>query len=193
MALTVTTAATQEPLTVEDVKRHLNLLNEDHDTYLESLIGAARAVCETRARVTAITTTYTETFDCFPSGGAIELTAGPVQSVSAVRYTDTEGTEQALSGSDWTAKLDAAPAQVLRGYGVTWPSIRDSGVAAPVSVEYVAGYTSPDDVPDAFKHAMKLMIGHWWSVRESVAQVSFSEVPMSAKSLLATVWRGDYP
>lgn len=193
MSVQVITKPTQEPIGLDDVKNHLNLLNNDHDTYLSGLIVAARRQCETITHQTAMSTTFEMSLRCFPPDGVIEIPSPPLQSVESITYTDTDGAAQTLASSEYVEKTDSMPGAVLRAYGSVWPSTRRSGVARPVVVRYVAGYASRDDVPQEFKQAMMLLIGHWWMVRESVAQVEFSEVPMSAKSLLSCVWHGDYP
>lgn len=192
MSRTVITEPTAEPVSIQDVKDHLNLLNSDHDAYLDTLIGAARRQCETMTHQVAMTTTFERSFPCLPSSGELVLDA-PVQSVTSVKYYDSDGALQTLAGTEWVARTDSMPGVVLRAYEKTWPVVRTSGIARPVIVLYVAGYASRALVPDEFKQAMLLLIGHWWMVRESVAQVSFAEVPMSAKSLLSSVWHGDYP
>lgn len=193
MSTIVTVAPTVEPIGIDDVKNHLNLLNNDHDQYLSTLIVAARRLCETHTHQTAIATTFETSFDGLPSCGELVLDAPPLQSVTSIYYTNSDGVSTLLATSEYVLKTDSLPGKILRAYEKTWPIVRTQGVARPVIVTHVSGYATADDVPQEFKQAMLLMIGHWWMVRESVAMVNFSEVPMSAKALLSSVWHGDYP
>lgn len=193
MARTTITEPTAEPLTTDEAKQHLNILNEDHDAYIDALIAAARVQCEVLTRQVAMTTTLEDSFDCFPTNGVIPL-ASPLQSVTSVKYYDEAGDEQTLATDQYVVRTDSNPGAVLRGYEKIWPTIRSIGIAQPVVVRYVAGHASAAAVPASFKHAMKLLIGHWFRSRESVAIGTIAtELPSSVKSLVACAWRGDYP
>jgi hypothetical protein len=86
------------------------------------------------------------------------------------------------------------PARVRRPFGSIWP-VPAYGTLNAVLVEYEAGYApsgqpdrlTADSVPSAIKAAMKLMIGHWYENRESVAMnvAPPQEVPLAVKQLLA--------
>jgi uncharacterized phiE125 gp8 family phage protein len=55
-----------------------------------------------------------------------------------------------------------------------------------VTVTYVAGYgPAGDDVPAAIRHAMLLLIGHWYEHRESVVVGGNPvQVPLAVQALL---------
>ncbi len=194
MSLELVTAPTDEPITLDEAKAHVFVLNGDYDEYINSLITAARVVCETKARQTLVTTTWRQRLPCWPSCGVIELLRPPLVSVTSVTYVDENGATQTLAGANYTTDVNSKPGRILRAYGATWPSLRYEGVAAPVTIQFVAGYGDAADVPSPFKHAMKLLIGHWFKQREEVNIGSIvNEVPMAAEALLSTVSHGSYP
>lgn len=81
------------------------------------------------------------------------------------------------------------PGRVGLAYGQDWPTDATAGIGA-VQVNYVAGYGAASAVPQTIKHAMLLLIGHWYVNREAVGP-SMSAAPMAVDSLLASEWSGE--
>ncbi len=50
---------------------------------------------------------------------------------------------------------------------------------ASVKIDFVAGYGTPDDVPDTFKQAILLTVGSWYAGRE------VGDIPEAAKALFS--------
>lgn len=193
MALKLVTAPASEPLSLQEAKDHLRVWDDADDAYVKTLIPAARVWCETVLHRSLVTTSWRQTFSGLPACGVIELSRPPLIEVTAFQYIDADGVQQDMDESLYTVDSDSEPGRIVRGYGQSWPIVRTSGVAAPVTVEFNAGYGDAGGVPDAIKAAMKLAIGHWYENREMVAQGSRSVVPMAAESLLAACSWGDYP
>ena len=193
MALTLVTAPTLDPVPLADLKHHLQVLSADEDSYITALGRAATEWCEVYSRQTIYTTTLRQTFPCWPADGVIELYRPPLASVTSVQYVDGDGATQTLATSQYVVDTDSKPGRVLRGYGITWPTIRTQGVAAPVTVVFVAGHTTVDLVPESFKHAIKLIVGHWFENRESTTSKNLKDAPQAAKALLSGVTHGAYP
>lgn len=111
--------------------------------------------------------------DRFPCG-KIELPFPPLAQVLSVKYIDTDGEEQELdapsgsppSGGDYRVVGDAEPAYIEPAYGTSWPSTR--GTAA-VRIRFLAGYGTPDDVPDRVKEYMMHQIAFGYTYRESAS------------------------
>lgn len=184
-----------EPLAIEDARQHLRVWDTAEDVYIDSLIVAAREWCENYLRRSLVTSTWKQTLNRFPPCGVIEIARPNLISVESVQYVDGDGATQTLPSSQYAVDTHATPGRVMRGYGVTWPTIRTSGTPNPVTINYTSGYgSSADNVPQSVKHAMLLMIGHWYENRETVViGKAANHVPEAAKSLLATECWGDYP
>ena len=105
--------------------------------------------------------------------------------MTTLEYIDTAGETQTLDSANYDVDTDAEPARIKPAYGLSWPSTRD--VIQAVILTYKAGYASADDVPEDIKHAIKLLVGHWYVHRESVSSLTLKEMPQAAKSLL---WPG---
>lgn len=185
MPLTLVTPPAVEPVTLIEAKAHLRVTATDEDTLITALIKAARQQAEHRTVATVfVTQTWTETLDAFPA--EIVLSRRPLQSVSSITYTDTDGTEQTLAVADYQVVTDELLGRIVPAYGVDWPTARD--MPGAVVVTYVAGYGAAADVPESIKSAVLLLIGHLYEHREAVSDGSMSELPMAVDALLAPYW-----
>ena len=188
-----TTEPTSEPITTAEAKSHCRVDHTADDTYIDTLIATARRWCEDYRNTTAFTTTWTLKLDCFPSRdsyygsletGRIDLPMPPVASVTSVAYIDDNGDSQTVSASDYTLDNSGTlRASIYPAHGVTWPSTRAQRGA--VTVVYVAGAAATGAIPPTFKHAVKLLVGHWYENREGVLTGTISkEIEFSVKALL---------
>jgi uncharacterized phiE125 gp8 family phage protein len=193
VSLELVTAPTLEIVTLAEAKDHLFVLNEDYDAYIQTLLAAAQEWVGVRLRQSLVTTTWRQRLDCWPACGVIELYRPPLASVTSVKYYNDAGTEVTWSSANYTVDTTSMPGRILRGYGVTWPTLRYEGVASPITIEYVAGRATVAEVPAVVKHALKLLVGHWFKQREEVSATSVNQVPVAVESLLAKAAHGSYP
>lgn len=171
-----------EPVTVDEAKMHLRVDEANEDDYIETLITASRQWCEDYTRRSFINTTWTMKQDRFPCG-AIELTWPRVQSITSVAYADSSGEAQVISPSGYT--LDQSePARLLPAMNTYWPTTR--GDVNDVTVTFISGYGSTAvSVPAGIKHAIKLMVSHFYENREPVNIGNIvNEIPLTVQSLL---------
>lgn len=119
-----------------------------------------------------ITQTLELVMDRFPS--KIQLPYPPLQSVTSIKYIDSDGVEQTLDAANYRVVDDMEPAYVEPAYGVAWPAIR--GTAA-VRVRFVAGYGAADDVPDKIKQYMLHIIAYRYEYREAVSAGTVNQNP----------------
>lgn len=193
MSLYLVTAPTPEPLTrLELEQQFLRVTTSDEEELLDSLIVVARERAELETGRALCTQTWDYKLDEFPLTDSIELPLAPLISVTSVKYVDVDGVEQTWSSANYTVDAPAGPyankGRVIRNYDVTsWPDVRTQRLA--VTVRFVAGYGDADDVPEQVKHAMKLMIGHWYENRQDVSTLDRGEtmigIPMGASALLS--------
>ena len=110
----------------------------------------------------------------------VALTGGSV-STAAVRYYDGEGTDTLLDEATYFAAFDVHPA-ILRPL-TSWPSTQDRPDA--VRITYTVSPMSAGDL-EMIKHAMRLLIGHWYVNREPVAGMpgQVPELPLAVSWLL---------
>ena len=180
--MTLTTAATEYPLSLEEAKASLRVTTDDENSYIQSLIAAATGYVQQATARQLVSATWTMGLDYFPS--IIYLPRPPLRSVSAIQYVDTSGSTQTLSASLYRVDSASLPGRIEPAYAQSWPSTRD--VSGAVSVVFIAGYGGASSVPDEIKLAMRLLIGHWYEHREPVAVGNIvSDIPMSVDALLS--------
>lgn len=147
----VITAATIEPVSVADLKSHLRVTHSNDDTLIEAYGKAARQYVEARTGRTLFQTTWEIVMDRFPYTDFILLPrAAPLQSVSSVKYTDSDGTVNTWASSSYLVNTDAMPGGITPAYGQTWPSYTPQPTAS-VRIRYIAGLSdtaSPLVYPD---------------------------------------------
>jgi len=179
-------AATEEPLSLDDVKLHLRVDDDTEDELINSLITTAREYCEGFQRRAYLTQTQELWLDSFPSAGYIKLPLPPLQSVTHIKYYGTDDTEYTFTSDDYFADTKSEPGRVSLGHGKTWPSTTLRPVNG-VGIEYVAGYgDAASDVPEKVRQAMLLLISHWYENREAIALTGAmpKEMPLSVEALL---------
>jgi uncharacterized phiE125 gp8 family phage protein len=186
----VITAPAAEPITLEEAKAHLRVLDTDQDTGITAMIVAAREWAEQvtwRALITQTLEVYLDSFPCFyvrnqtwpryagDTQGHIVLPRPRLQSVTSVKYIDEDGDEQTLSSDKYHVDTKAEPGTISLVSGETWPTTKELH-PQPVTVKYVAGYgDNASDVPQPIKSAMLLRITDLYEFRgEKVAGTAMS-------------------
>lgn len=185
-SLQVTSAPDTEPVTLTEAKAWLKVDHSDEDNLISSLIAAARHNVEQYTGIKLYTQAIQEKWDRLPCSdelynqfGAISLSTWPVQSIDSISYVDDNGDSQTWASSNYTADLSAQPARISPAYGAQWPTVRFQMGA--FTVNYIAGYSSADDIPDAIKTAMQLMITDWYDNRTDSAR----RMPMASEVILS--------
>ena len=197
-SLTRQTAPAVEPVTLAEAKAHLRVDTSDDDTYIGTLITAAREWCEQYLDRTLVHTQWVMRFDKFPDSGIepVELPRPPmVMSGTAtavtVTFTQEAGPTSTYSTAEYRVDRNATPGAILPIYGSTWTPHRQDDNA--ISVTWWAGYgASGSSVPAAIRHAMLMLIGTWYERRASADNAGGSEVPFGVKSLLDSQRWGSY-
>jgi len=154
------------------------------NTLIEALITAAREYCEDYTGRALATQTLEAYLDRFPCRDFFELPRPPLQSVTSVKYKDSDGTETTMTAdTDYLVDLDSDVGRIVLPYGESWPSFTAYPVN-PVKVRFVTGYYASNLIPKSIKQAMLLLIGHWYANREAVGNVG-GQVEFAVKALLS--------
>lgn len=194
MALRLVTPPASEPLTLAEAKDHLRVTHNAEDNLLAAYVSAARQACEGYQRRSYITQTWELALDAFPSAhaGEIELPRPPIQSVTSIKYIDTDGAEITMATADYQVDVDSEPGRLFPAYGTRWPATRV--VPNAVRIRYVAGYAptgAPSvvdpagNVPEPVKQAMRFYLGHYNANREGVVTGTIATpLPFAARAHL---------
>lgn len=190
MSLFVTTPPESEPVTVSELKAHLNIVHDEDNNYLKGIIIAARGYVETFIRRALITQTIEARFDRF-GGWVIELERAPLDSVVSINYINTAGVLTLLDPADYVVDKYSTPGRVVPASGKSWPST-DSEAPNAVIVQYVAGYgTSRESVPQELKHGLLMQAAHFYENREPTAFGGIvTKIPATVEALIGPyrVW-----
>jgi len=150
----LSTAPTGPVVPACDLRRYVDLYDNEDDSFLAELEKMAVERIESDTRRQLVTATWKLYLSCFPS--VIQIRKAPVASVTQIRYVDTDGDWQILSPSVYETFLQREPAEIRLAYQQTWPVVRQKEQA--VEVTFTAGYGTADDVPEIAKHAVKMIV-----------------------------------
>ena len=168
-----------EVITTAEAKTHTRVDHSNDDTYLDTLVVAARQYVERVTRRSIGAQTWDFFWDSFASH--IEIPKPPLVSVTTVKYTDEDGTQQTATGTLYTTDADAVPGLVHLAHDQSWPSFR----AIPNTIE-IRAVVGSATVPKPIEQAMLLLIGHWYENREAIVVGTIaSQIPMAVDALLA--------
>lgn len=188
-SLTNSVAPADEPITTDEAREHLRISHTSENALIDAYITAGRLYVEAFTKRQLVTATWLLKLDRFPSR-EIRVPLPPLASVTSVAYVDENGDAQTWDSALYQTDLSSEPGRIKPIEGETFPSTQ-ADTYATVTVTFVAGYGGQSDVPERFKHAIKLMVGHWFEFREPVVDGRAMKVPMSVDALLHQdrMWR----
>ncbi len=169
--------ADHESMSLRDIKTQLRITDSDSNAFLREIIRAVRIQVERWLEMTLVTCTWAASDDGFSS--EMQLPMWPIQSITSVVYTDTDGIDQTLAADQYQFDIKG---RLKPSYGNEWPETQDGYDA--VVVTYIAGETHAGNVPADIIHAMKLLAGAYDINRENHTFSPAIEIPVSATNLL---------
>jgi uncharacterized phiE125 gp8 family phage protein len=177
-------AASEEPVTVAELRTHLRITSTEQDTMLLALIKTARLWAEDFLRFQIVSATWEKYFDAFPlSGREIWLQKSPVSAVTYIHYLNSSGVETTWSSDEWTADYNSTPCRVYEKYGYTYPT--PQATQNSVWVRFVAGYASAADVPEIYKQGIKMKAGTLYeNPTDEVTGTQVNKLDLTAEKLL---------
>lgn len=190
--VTLVAAASETPVSLAEAKTHCRVDTSDDDAYITSLIEAATTYCDYQYGILgqAIVTqrwsvsVREPTIDAEEDFTHVHIPVTPTQDIVSMSYYDTNNVSQSLTITDYTLTANGWWAYVSPNTGVDWPTTYDRADAITVTVD--CGFGDAADVPATIKHAILLLVCHWYENRESVsAGVQMMSVPMAFDMLIA--------
>ncbi len=115
-----------------------------------------------------LTATWKAYLDEFPCRDYIELPFGNLQSVTSIKYKDTDGTETTMTvTTEYLVETNGdGLGRIVLPYGVSWPS--DTLYPSnPICIEFVCGWTAAALVPSKIKSAILLGAADLYNCRET--------------------------
>lgn len=155
MPTSLVTAGTL-PVSLTEAKNHLRVTGNDDDVLIDNLITSATTSAENDTWRRFTTQTYDVFYDNFAN---VEIPYGQLQSVTSVKYYDTDNVQQTLSSAVYDVDIVHDPGRVTLAYGQSWPSVYDRPNA--IEIRFVCGYsTVPEDIKTAIKFKIEMLYGN---------------------------------
>lgn len=174
MGLALKTAPISDPLTLIEVKAHLNILSNDDDTLILFLIGVVTEQAEEITNRQLMLATYEMTMDILPD--RFEIKKPPLHAVEKIEYIpDGSDSYVLLDTSKYMVDTTVEPGVVIRRNDASYPSI--SWMVNAVRVTFAAGYTDTESVPKSIKQWMMIRISTLFEHREEIV-VGVSVTPI---------------
>ena len=188
MALVLTGPPTLEPISIAEAKDHLRVDHTDEDTLIASLILTSRLHIEAGLSIALITQSWTWTFDAWPTRNSnVTLPLRPVSSISAINVLDGSGTPLPVPATDYVLDGDHVPPRLSNTKG-TWP--KPGKAQAGIEISFVAGFgAAASDVPQPVRHALMLLVAHWYEHRDPIEIGSAQTAVPDAVSVLLKPYR----
>lgn len=137
------------------------------DDLISTYITTARRYVEKYTNRALITQTHIMNLDRFPQCGVIEIPLPPLQSVTSIKYYDVDNNELDFDSSNYYVDILNFVGRVALNDGYNWPNAQLRPING-VKITYVCGFGDDrSDVPAEYKHAIKLLVGHYYENREA--------------------------
>ena len=184
MALVMTSGPAAEPVTLQEAKAHLRVDHASEDVLISSLILTSRLHVEAALDLALIDQAWTLQLDRWSGSGVVEIPLSPVKTVSGVRVKDASGGMITIAPESYIVDTASRPARVVFETGSQpHPGVR----AAGIEVTFTAGFgTQPSHVPAPLRHAILMLVAHWYDNREvAEAGSAAARIPEQIGDLIA--------
>ncbi|MEL6567726.1 MAG: phage head-tail connector protein [Pseudomonadota bacterium] len=179
MTLTVITPPDALPVPVSEMKDYLRIGHDGEDDLVSRLTSAATERIEAQLGQALVLRTLKRRFSAWPvgiSGRGASLLPGPVSSLERVEIESEDA-----DPDDVTGRFRLTCGRLaLRPWSMA-PPVPENGAA---TVQFQAGYGSPEAVPDDLKLAVKLLVAESYSAGNGCPEGS--PLPGSVASILDT-------
>ena len=177
MSMVMTAAPAVEPVTLAQVKAHLRVDGTAEDAYIASLIATSRLQIEAALGLSLITQPTK------PSEVRLRVPIRPVQHITSIEVTHATGAATMVSPSSYHLDGRGLPPRIVL---TTLPPPIPDLPADGIAISMIAGFGgAAADVPEPIRHAVLLLVAHWFENREptEVGQPT-AGIPYAVNSLL---------
>jgi uncharacterized phiE125 gp8 family phage protein len=150
------TAPAFEPVTIAQLKRNLHIEEDDHDRdeYLQEILDAVVDDVQTAIGRQLCRATYTGYLDDFPAAGVdLDLTLGPVDAITTVKYYNTSNVLTTMAAADYLLDNVALTGRLrfLNTYSVYTDRLN------AVEIEFTNGWATAAAIPKEIKDIIILI------------------------------------
>lgn len=163
------TAPTQEPITMDDLLLFLRISDQSgiENDLFNQLITTSREYVEEISNRKLLTQTWNYYPDRWPANNYITIPFGNLQTVTHVKWYDTDGDATTLTeNTDYYVETNGKwCGRIVLPYGETWPS-EALKTTHPIEIRFVCGCLTRSAVPNRLKIAMKMICADLYMNRE---------------------------
>ena len=181
-----------EPISLSEAKEQLRVDFDDDDSIIARLISTAVAFTDAKGALGKAMITQKWRQYVGQQTGAVRLLINPVQTVTRIRFFDPDGNEQNDDLNNYNVFATNGFTIIQPKPGFDWPETEDRPDA--IGIEYEAGFgDEAEDVPQTVRHALMMLIGHWYERRENTGDGKAQTVPFGFEELIGierSCWYG---
>lgn len=186
MELSVVTAPTIPPLSLDDAKDHLRIVHTDDDLVVQRCLQVAEELLQQETGLQLAEAEYDWVFDDFPaSSDPLYVPRSPLASITSIKYQDTADQEQTLGAANYFADTSKLPHRICLIYGESWPDVLSR--EASVTVRYKAGWSNQADIPQRAKQALRIWLASLYEHRDVVEHIESGRAVRTGQALEALV------
>lgn len=164
MSMVMTAAPAVEPVTLAQAKAHLRVDDASEDAYISSLIVTSRLQIEAALGLALITQSWRWTIDDWPACAALELPIRPVQQIGSIEVTHATGVATTVPPASYRLDGHGSPPRIVL---TTLPPPMPDLPADGIAISMITGFgAAAADVPEPIRHAVLLLVAHWFENRE---------------------------
>ncbi len=181
MSLILTSPPATEPVSLAEAKAHLRITHTDDDTYISTLIIAARRLVEARTGLRLLQQGWSLFLDTWPCGGMIDVPLAPLIAIDDIIIYGDLDTPATLDHAHYFLDAASRPPRVVfrEGRVPAQPGRQANGIEVKLQAGFGAAATA---VPQELKQAVLLITAHWFSRR---GEGDDGVLPMAILELLA--------
>lgn len=183
MALALIGGPASEPVTVSEAKAHLRLDGSAEDLLIASLIVTSRLHVEAALGLALIRQGWRLTLDRWPDDGVLRFPLRPIRSITEIVVRAADGTPAVVPSETYLLDGQALrPRLVARDAKWPAPGLEANGI----EIAFEAGIgDAAEDVPQPIRHALLLLVAHWYEHRDPLEIGSVAAaIPAAVSDLL---------
>lgn len=171
-----------EPVSRDEAKDFLRLLEADEDSLLDTLITAARLMIEAASGRMLIEQGWRILLDRWPEGGVIRLPLSPVRGIAAARVFDAAGLSQPVAPSSLVLVEGSDPPRIE----IAGPLPQAGRSRSAIEIDLLAGFgATRDAVPAPLRQAVLRLAARWFEHRGDVVGQDAARLPAEIAALVA--------
>ncbi|PZX19814.1 putative phiE125 gp8 family phage protein [Palleronia aestuarii] len=176
------TSPTADPVLVDDVKAFARIDHDDDQKLITAALLTAVAYLDGYDGILGrcmVEQTWRQAYRCWRFRMKLPL---PDVTSATVSFRRPDGSEAVLEDG-FHIENDMLGSWVVFDGLRPLPALLQSEAA--VTIDFVAGYGRPGDVPETLKTAIKMLALHWYDHPEAVTKNDLSLVPLGVRALIA--------